>query len=74
MMYKFCYYIAASCSNLYGENSCEIKGGSQQMAAMMLILINFNNAQPLLNFISINIFAAICWLPSLIHNFFHPGF
>ena len=27
-----------------GENSCEIKGGSQQVAAMMLILINFNKA------------------------------
>ena len=25
-----------------GEKSCEIKGGSQQMAAMMLMLINFN--------------------------------
>ena len=28
-----------------GEKSCEIKGGGQQMAAMMLILINFNNVQ-----------------------------
>ena len=28
-----------------GEKNCEIKGGDQQMAAMMLILINFNNAQ-----------------------------
>ena len=27
-----------------GEKSCEIKGGSQEMAAMMLMLINFNNA------------------------------
>ena len=42
-----------------GEKSGEIKGGSQQMAAMMLILINFNNAQPLLKFISANIIAAI---------------
>ena len=28
-----------------GEKSCEIKGGSQEMAAMMLMLINFLNAQ-----------------------------
>ena len=41
------------------EKSCEIKGGSQEMAAMMLMLINFNNAQPLLKFFSINIIAAI---------------
>ena len=35
-----------------GEKSCEKqKGGGQQMATMMLMLINFNNAQPLLNFI-----------------------
>ena len=27
-----------------GEKSCEIKGGGQEMAAMMLTLINFNNA------------------------------
>ena len=27
-----------------GEKSYEIKGGSQEMAAMMLMLINFNNA------------------------------
>ena len=26
-----------------GEKSCEIKGGSQEMAAMMLMLINFKN-------------------------------
>ena len=26
-----------------GEKSCEIKGGGQEMAAMMLMLINFNN-------------------------------
>ena len=26
-----------------GEKSCEIKDGGQQVAAMMLILINFNN-------------------------------
>ena len=29
---------------ILGEKSCEIKGGSQEMAAMMLMLINFNNA------------------------------
>ena len=34
------------------------------MAAMMLMLIKFNNGCPLLN--SINIIAAICWLPPLI--------
>ena len=56
-------------SKSLGEKSC---GGGQQMAAMMLILINFNNAQPLLNFISINIFAAICWLPPLISQLFSP--
>ena len=27
-----------------GEKSCEIKDGGQEMAAMMLMLINFNNA------------------------------
>ena len=27
-----------------GEKSCEIKSDGQQMAAMILILINFNNA------------------------------
>ena len=27
-----------------GEKSCEIKGGGQEMAAMMFMLINFNNA------------------------------
>ena len=26
------------------EKRCEIKGGGQEMAAMMLMLINFNNA------------------------------
>ena len=26
-----------------GEKSCEVKDGSQEMAAMMLMLINFNN-------------------------------
>ena len=41
-----------------GEKGFEVKGGSQQMAAMMLYY--FNNALPLLNFI---IIAAICWPP-----------
>ena len=49
-----------------GEKSCEIKGGGQQMAAMMLILIT------LLKFISINIIAAICWPPPLISQLFSP--
>ena len=42
------------------------------MVAMMLILINFNNAQPLLKFISANIIAAICWPPPLILQLFSP--
>ena len=57
-----------------GEKSCEIKGGSQQMAAMMLMLIKFNNGCALLKFISINIIAAICWLPPLISQLFHQAF
>ena len=36
-----------------GEKSCEIKDGGQEMAAMMLMLKNFNNAQALLKFFSI---------------------
>ena len=28
-----------------GEKSCEIKGGGHEMAAMMLMIINFSNAQ-----------------------------
>ena len=44
------------------------------MTAMMLMLINFNHAQPLLNFISIYIIAAISWLPPLISQLFQPGF
>jgi len=41
------------------------KGSSQDMAAMMLMLINFNNQ-------SINIIAAISWLPPLISQLFSP--
>ena len=37
-----------------GEKSCEIKGDGQEMAAMMLMLINFNNA--LVDFTSFCIF------------------
>ena len=44
------------------QPSCEIKGGDQEMAAMMLILKNFNNG---CKFFSINIIAAISWLPRL---------
>ena len=44
------------------EKSCEIKGGDQQMAAMIL------------NFISINIIAAICWPPPLISQLFSHRF
>ena len=32
-------------SKSLGEESCEIKGGGQQMAAVMLILIKFNNGR-----------------------------
>ena len=52
------------------EKSCEIEGGGQQMAAMMLMLINFINGCALLKFISINIIAAICWPPPLISQLF----
>ena len=38
-----CKKKSAALKNL-GEKSCEIKGGGQEMAAMMLMLINFNNA------------------------------
>ena len=55
-----------------GEKSCEIKGGGQEMSAMMLMLINFNNAQPLLKLFSIYITAAISWLPPLILQLFSP--
>ena len=54
-----------------GEKCCEIKGGGQEMAAMMLMLINFNMCA-LLKFISINIIAAISWPPPLISHF-SPG-
>ena len=55
-----------------GEKSCEIKGGSQEMAAMMLMLKHFDNGCGLLKFISINIIAAISWPPPLIPQFFSP--
>ena len=32
------------CGKSLAEKSCEIKGSGQGMAAMMLMLINFNNA------------------------------
>ena len=48
-----------------GEKSCEINGGGQEMAAMMLMLIKFNNG-------SINITAAISWPPPLISLLFSP--
>jgi len=49
-----------------GENSWEIKGGGQEMAAMMLMLINFNNQPPLISKL---------FLPSLfkLHHFFELG-
>ena len=55
-----------------GEKSCKIKGGGQEMAAMMLMLISFNNWCALLKLISINIIAAISWPPSLISQLFSP--
>jgi len=45
-----------------GEKSCETKGGSQEMAAMMLMLINFNNIAS--HYYSISIIGAISWLPT----------
>ena len=42
------------------------------MAAMTLILINCNNAQPFIKFIIMNIIAAICWPPPLISQLFLP--
>ena len=42
------------------------------MAAMMLMLKKFNNGCALLKFISINIIAAISWLPPLISQLFSP--
>ena len=42
------------------------------MAAMMLILKNFNNGCALLKFISIVIIAAISWPPPLISQLFSP--
>ena len=44
------------------------------MAAMMLMIINLNNAQePLVKFIIIKAIAAISWPPPLISQLFHPG-
>ena len=42
-----------------GEKSCEVKGGSEEMIAVMLMLIKFNNGCQcaLLKFVSINIIA-----------------
>ena len=54
---------------ILGEKSCKIKGGGQELAAMMLMLINFNNA---CEFFSINIIAAISWPPPLISQLFSP--
>ena len=43
------------------------------MATMMLMIINFINAQrPLLKFIIIHIIAAISWLPLLISQLLSP--
>ena len=55
-----------------GEKSCEIKGGGQEMAAMMLMLKILIMAVCIVKFISINIFAAISWPPPLISQLFSP--
>jgi len=58
-----------------GEKSGEIKGGSQEMAAMVLMLINFidfNNDCGII--VRINIIAAISWPPPLISQLFSPRF
>ena len=45
------------------------------MAAMVWMIINFNNGLcALIKFIIINIIAAISWPPPLISQLFHPGF
>ena len=53
------YKVQKKCEKSLGEKSCEIKGGSQEMAAMMLMKI----MQPLLKFTFIDIIAAISSLP-----------
>ena len=53
-----------------GEKSSEIKGGGQELAAMMLILINFNNGCVCIG--KIYIIAAISWPPPLISQLFSP--
>ena len=60
-------------SKSLGEKSCEIKseGGSHEMVTMMLIILIM---AALLEFIIINIIAAISWPPPLILQLFRPGF
>ena len=54
-------------SKSLGERSCEIKGGGHKIAAMMLMILTFTNAQrQLLKFIIIHITATISWPPPLI--------
>ena len=54
-----------------GGKSCEIKDGGHEMAAMVLMIINFK----CINIIYYhNIIAAILWLPPLISQPFHQGF
>ena len=54
----------AALKNL-GEKSCEIKVDDVNANKI-------NNGCALLKFISINIIAAICWLPPLISQLFSP--
>ena len=47
-------------STILHEKSCEMKGCGHEIAAMMLMIINFNNGfLALIKFIIINIIAAI---------------
>ena len=59
-------------SKSLGQKS-EIKGGSHEMAAIMLIIINviMSLHKAILKFI-IHIIAAISWPPPLISQLFHP--
>jgi len=51
--------------------SSEIKGDGQEMATVMLIPVNFNNAcRSLLKLTGMSIIAAISWLPPLISELF----
>jgi len=48
----------------------EIKGGGHEMAAMMLMLVTFNNDCGII--VKINVIAAISWPPPLISQLSPP--